>query len=265
MRSILFIIVILISCRSIDIDPLDLIRKNEIRELENVIQAYRSENGNWPTSRDIDNLKRTNIYLKRFSKISLTENSDSISLNITSTLQYEDFEDAIRSLEFNETVTREPNGQYFGRFQFDNVVLQDNIQIGRSSNLTRAEKKQIRKWNRLRIETRQLTIENTITKEKHNIKVGTPVYFFSQDTTLVMTEDYSRDEGIIQRRVDWIICTINSSDSTLNIDRPGRRRLVKFSDIDSLGLKSQDGRFFTFRIVGVHDTAPHISRSGPPE
>ena len=70
---------------------------------------------------------------------------------------------------------------------------------------------------------------------------------------MTIKDDLTNDETI--ERVEWTISTINSSDSTMNIDRFGSRRLVKFSDIDSLVLKSRDGILTTFRIVGVNDTA----------
>jgi len=253
MRFLIFIFFILTSCRTIDVDILELMEKSEIKELNRIIEDYKDERGYWPNDNDINNLRLTNDYLKRFSKITLTENSDS-SLNIICRLQYKDFEDPIRALNITEVLTPLDSGRYTGKMEFDSLVLQDNIQVGHRSKLTREEKKKVKKWDRLRIEARQLTIENTKTKAGHNIKVGTPIYLFSRDSTLMTNKDYLTNDET-NERLEWIISTINSSDSTMNIDRFGSRRLVKFSDIDSLGLKSRDGKLTTFRIVGVNDTA----------
>lgn len=251
MRFLIIIVVMLTSCKSADIDFFDIMEKREIQELNTIINDHRIEKGNWPTSGDIENYRLTNNYLKRFSKVVLTDNPDS-SLNVVFRLQYKDFEDPIRSLDMTEILTPLDSGRYAGKIDLDNLVLQNNIELGRRTRLTKDEKKQYKKWEQLRIASRLLTVENTRTNERLEIKAGSHIYLFSKDTLLVMQDTYSK-QGWINQRAKWILSTINLSDSTINIDIYGAgtlRRLVKFTDIDSLNVESKPG---TFRIIGVKE------------
>jgi hypothetical protein len=253
MRLLLFSLLILTSCRPVEIDAFYLMNKREIRELDRAITNYRNEKGVWPSEENINNLKPNNHYLRRFSKITLTDKSDS-SVRIYFRLEYKDFEDPIRLLEVTEDLHLTNKDLSGADMRFDNLVVQDNIQLGQRSKLTKDEKRQLKKWQQLRIESRQLTIENTRTKERQNIKVGSHIFVFSKDSLLAMQEIYTR-EGWVNRRAEWILSTINSSDSTVNLDHYSvgiLRRLVTFSDIDSLNVKSIPG---TFKIIGVNDTA----------
>jgi hypothetical protein len=147
--------------------------------------------------------------------------------------------------------------------ELNNLVLQDNIELGQRTRLTTNEAKQIKKWDRHRIASRQLTIENTKTKERIQIKAGTHIYLYSKDTLLVKQVLPSR-YGWANQKAEWILSTINSSDSTINVDLYGPgvlRRLVKFTSIDSLNVKSISG---TFRIVSVDDTAHNNVYDGMP-
>lgn len=253
MRLLIAISIALTSCKSTVIDLIDISEKQEILELNRMINDHKVTTGNWPTSSDIVSFRSSNILLKRFNKILLTDHTDT-TVRIAFRLQYEDFEDPIRLLEMTELLRRYDIGRYSANMELDNLVLQDKIEMGQRTRLTTDEAKQIKKWDRYRIASRQLTIENTRTKERIKIKAGSHIYLFSKDTMLIKQVLPSR-YGWANQRAEWILSTINSSDSTINVDlyHTGLlRRLVKLTEIDSLKVKSISG---TFRIISVDDTA----------
>lgn len=257
MRFLIFVLALFTSCRPVEIDSFYLMDKREIKELDHIITNYRNEKGIWPSEGDINNLKKSNHYLRRFSKVRLTDKSDS-SVKIYFRLEYKDFEDPIRLLEVTETLHLQTNGLSGAELHFDNLVMQDNIQLGRRNKLTKNEKEQLKKWHKLKIASRRLTIENIKTKQRQDIGVGSHIFIFSRDSSLTKQDVYSK-QGWVNQRAEWILSTINSSDSTINIDLYSAgilRRLVPFIDIDSLNVKSIPG---TFRIIEVNDTAHNSS------
>lgn len=251
MRLVIIVFIILTGCRSIEVDFFELERKPEIRKLNEVIYNYRSKKNTWPSQLDWDSLKNTSDYLKRFVNVTLSDNG--VSLNVSFKLEYQVFEDPIQSLEVNEDFA--PNGVI--SMNITDLVLQKNIALGTRTKLTSNEKKQFKEWEKLRKSNRQLTIENIKTKETRNLAVGTHIYIFTQRDSLnyINSRFNPETKQYDYLQAEWVLSTINTSDSTINVDIYGAgllRKRLKFSEIDSLYLKSSRG---TFRITRVNDTA----------
>lgn len=238
--SILFI---LIGCRSIDVDW-ELMNNLDIQELRVVQYRYQKAHHFWPSAKTWDSIKHTNSRFRRFGK--LTGDTSMVSYQI----QYNPFENSFQSIAINEYL-RLADTPGIVSVQIVELILQGNIQLGTRTKLTTYEKKLYHRWERIRVNSRKLLVENPETKKQFAIRIGDHLFASSKIDSLGYVNpvyDSTTKRLNLYPSQEWVLKRINPSDSTIEIQTFGLKKNIRTKDIDFVNLKNKRGKY---KIIGI--------------
>jgi hypothetical protein len=250
---IILVTIVASGCRSVDVNS-ELFWNSDIRQLIESFDNYYKKHRQWPSRQAWDSVKRSNKNFKRFVRLDYTTDYDTVRLDFK--LEYEEYYNVFKTIEMKQLVQSHDTG-YSSAVDFNhvNLALQGGIHLGHRVTLTPGEKRQFRKWERMRSKKSQLLIENLKTKETKTLKIGTHVNLFA-NTAVIRRNNFSFDDATGEDYYDpaeWIVSGLNPNDSTIDIKLSGGwifKHKINYAEIDSLKIKH---RRKLFKIVGIRD------------